>query len=283
VSTAAEATDPPATSPGPSARRQRGSLVATFVRGIGQTLITIGVVALLLVVYQLWVTNLFTTAHQNQLVGELQQQWRDQPGVSSPAATPLPDPSTVGTGSAGTGAALPPISTRVGHPFALLHIPRLGGNWAVVEGVAQAQLSQGPGHYVGTALPGEAGNFAVAGHAIRSVFLSLADLRPGDPVVVETSSYWFVYRVLGNPATGSYAGDPSGIPGQETVLPTGIQVISPTPDRSADSAPTGAYLTLTTCTPATTATHRLVVHARLDGQPISKASAPDGPPALHGT
>lgn len=284
MSTAAEAADPPTTSPGRPAGRQRGSLVATLVRGIGQTLITIGVVALLLVVYQLWVTNLFTTAHQHQLVGELQQQWRDQPAVTSPAAPPSPDPSTtVGAGSAGTGAALPAMSTRVGHPFALLHIPRLDGNWAVVEGVAQRQLAQGPGHYVGTALPGEAGNFAVAGHAIRSVFLSLADLRPGDPVVVETSSYWFVYRVLGDPATGSFTGDPSGIPGQETVLPTGVQVISPTPDQPADAAPTGAYLTLTTCTPATTATHRLVVHARLDGQPISKASAPDGPPALHGT
>jgi sortase A len=54
------------------------------------------------------------------------------------------------------------------------------------------------------------------------------------------------------------------------------------PDGPAGGAPDGAYLTLTTCTPATTATHRLIVHARLDGQPISKASAPAGPAALNG-
>jgi sortase A len=288
VSTA-EAADPPATSPGPPAGRERGDLVATLVRGTGQALITVGVVALLLVVYQLWVTNLFTTAHQHQLVGELEQQWREQPAVTPPLTPsvtppgPASPPAAGGASSAGTGSALPAISTRVGHPFALLHIPRLDGNWAVVEGVAQVQLAQGPGHYVGTALPGAPGNFAVAGHAIRSVFLSLADLRPGDPVVVETGSSWFVYRVLGDPATGDFGSDPSGIPGREIVLPNGVQVISPTPDQPADAAATGAYLTLTTCTPATTATHRLIVHARLDGQPISKASAPNGPPALRGT
>ena len=254
--------------------RRRGDWLRTLSRGVGQTLITIGVVALLVVVYQLWVTNLFTAQKQHHLVQQIEQQWRDQSPTVTPApAQPAPAEAPI---------VLPKLTPAVGQPFALLHIPRLDGQWAVVEGVAQTQLAQGPGHYIGTAMPGEQGNFSVAGHAISSVFLSIGDLRPGDPIVVETGDYWFVYRVLGDPATGSFLGDPSGIPGQETVLPTGVQVINPTPDGPAGGPATGAYLTLTTCTPATTATHRLIVHAKLDGQPISKASAPDGPPALHG-
>lgn len=251
--------------------RRPGDWLRTLSRGIGQALITFGLVALLVVVYQLWVTNLFTVQHQHHLTQQLQQQWQEQ----SPVVAPAP-------GAPAAPVQLPPIKVGVGDPFAMLHIPRLDGDWTVVEGVAQTQLAQGPGHYIGTAMPGEQGNFSVAGHAISSVFLSIGDLRPGDPIVVETGSYWFVYRVMGDPATGSFQGDPSGIPGQETVLPTGIQVIAPTPDGPQNGPATGAYLTLTTCTPATTATHRLIVHAKLDGQPISKASLPGGPPALHG-
>jgi sortase A len=49
----------------------------------------------------------------------------------------------------------------------------------------------------------------------------------------------------------------------------------------ADPA-TGAYLTLTTCHPKYSAQQRLIIHARLDGAPVSKAAMPDGPPALNG-
>lgn len=245
--------------------RRRGGWLRILFRGGGQALITLGLIGLLVVVYELWVTDLFTAQEQHRLTHQVEQQWRDQ------------DPAVA------TSRTAPPESrVGIGQPFALLHIPRLRGSWAIVEGVARAQLAQGPGHYVGTAMPGEQGNFSVAGHAMRSVFLRIGDLRPGDPIVVETGDYWFVYRVLGNPATGSFTGDPSGIPGQEVVLPTAVRVISPTPDGAAGGRSSGAFLTLTTCTPAITATHRLVVHAKLDGRPISKAGLPGGPPALDG-
>ena len=53
-----------------------------------------------------------------------------------------------------------------GEPFAILRIPRLGDNFQVpiVEGVSLADLAEGVGHYPDTALPGEVGNFSVAGH-----------------------------------------------------------------------------------------------------------------------
>jgi sortase A len=153
----------------------------------------------------------------------------------------------------------------------------------IVEGAAQDQLAQGPGHYIGTAMPGEQGNLAIAGHRVGrgSPFLDLDQMRPGDPIVVETADAWFVYRVLGDPATGSFD-DPSGIPGQEIVRPEAVSVISPTPGGPAEGPASGAYLTLTTCHPKYSAQQRLIIHARLDGAPISKATTPDGPPALAG-
>ena len=253
-----------------------------LVRSVGQTLITFGLVALLFVTYQLWVTDLLTARQQQALSEDLQQQWADDPDVSAPG----PATSGASPSEAGPVPAAEQIEVSIGDPFAILHIPRLGADYArvVVEGTAQTQLVQGPGHYVGTAMPGEQGNFAVAGHRVGngSPFLDLDRLRPGDPIVVETAGSWFVYRVLGDPAVGSYDGDPSGIPGQQIVRPGDVEVISPTPGGPSDGPASGAYLTLTTCHPKYSAQQRLIIHARLDGAPMSKAQAPDGPPALRG-
>ena len=250
-----------------------------MIRGVGQTLITLGLVALLFVVYELWVTDLFAAREQSHLSQEIHQQWADAPTVRAAPGTPG-QPAAPFTPAA--------INVSVGQPFAVIHIPRLQGgegySRVVVEGVAQIQLAQGPGHYIGTAMPGEQGNVAFAGHRVGrgSPFLDLDKLQPGDPIVVETGDAWFTYRVLGDPATGDFTTDPSGIPGQEIVLPTDVSVISPTPGGPAAGPATGAYLTLTTCHPKFSAHQRLIIHARLDGAPLSKAAAPNGPAALAG-
>ena len=250
----------------PPVARRRGSAHAdawrTLASGLGQTLVTLGVVLLLFVVHQLWITDLFSARDQDRLAGELRTEW----SASRP-----------------TRAAAPPAAVAVGEPFVVLHVPRLGEDWARValEGTSEDQLSQGPGHYAGTALPGEQGNTAFAGHRVGrgSPFLDLDAVRPGDPIVVETADGWFTYRVLGDPATGDLAADPSGIPGVEVVPPSQVEVLAPTPG-APEAGPTGAYLTLTTCHPRYSARQRLVVHAVLDGPGVTKAQAPDGPPAL---
>jgi sortase A len=255
--------------------RQR-DLGRTLARGIGQTLITFGLVALLFVVYELWVTDILAARDQQALTEQIQEQWADVPTVTG--AVPAPDPTT----PAFTPA---PIQIKTGDPFAIVHIPRLDAeyNRVVVEGVSQVQLAQGPGHYIGTAMPGQPGNFALAGHRVGrgSPFLDLDQMRPGDPIVVETADAWFVYRVLGDPASGNLDSDASGIPGMEIVPPTDVSVIAPTPGDTS-GAVTDAYLTLTTCHPKYSAKQRLIIHARLDGAPLSKAATPDGPPALAG-
>ena len=220
-----------------------------MARALGELLVTVGVVLLLFVVYEVYVTDFLTEQRQAELTDELYAEWADDP--------PVP------------GSQVP------GDAIAVLHIPRLGADYrqVVLEGTAEEQLSQGPGHYVGTALPGEQGNLAVAGHRVGkgSPFLELDTLRPGDPIVVETADSWFTYRVL------PFDGD---VPGQQIVRPTQVDVIAPVPGGEAFGEPDGAYLTLTTCHPRFSAEQRLVVHAALDGAPVLKADAPDGPPAL---
>jgi sortase A len=99
-------------------------------------------------------------------------------------------------------------------------------------------------------------------------------------VVVETADSWFVYRVLGDAQSGEFAGDPSGIPGQQIVSPGDVDVIAPTPGAADDAPASGAYLTLTTCHPKYSAQQRLIVHARLDGTGTLKTQLPAGPAAL---
>jgi len=266
--------------PTSGAPRPQGDWVRTLLRGTGQTLITFGLVALLFVGYELWVTDYMADQSQEQLSEEIREQWADTPTVT-------PQPAPAAPAPAEPAPWVPaPIDVGIGDPFAVLHIPRLGADYSrvVVEGASQVELEQGPGHYIDTAMPGEQGNFAVAGHRVGrgSPFLDLDQLRPGDPIVVETADAWFVYRVLGDPATGDFAGDPTGIPGREIVSPYQVSVISPTPGGAAAGAASGAYLTLTTCHPKYSAQQRLIIHARLDGAPVSKAAMPDGPPALNG-
>ena len=249
-------------------RRTAGDAVRTVVRGFGQLLVTVGLVLLLFVVYELYVTDWMSGRQQHALADDLRTSWDDPSTVDAPA---------------GTAAVTEP---DIGAGVAFLRIPRLGDDWnrAVVQGTGQEELAQGPGHYVGTAMPGQPGNVGIAGHRVGrgSPFLDLDKMRPGDAIVVETADSWFTYRVLGDAATGDFNADPSGIPGQEIVSPSNIDVISPTPDQPDTTAASGSYLTITTCHPKYSARQRLVVHARLDGAPLSKADAPDGPPALDG-
>jgi sortase A len=82
-------------------------------------------------------------------------------------------------------------------------------------------------------------------------------------VVVETKSTWFVYRVLGDVATG----DPTvagvdGVPGRQIVAPSDVAVIDPVPGRPG-ARPTESLMTMTTCHPKFTANQRMIVHAAL--------------------
>ncbi|HVU61326.1 MAG TPA: class E sortase [Mycobacteriales bacterium] len=219
----------------------------TLVRGVGQLFITGGLVILLFVVYELWWTGFTTKRDQHQLHTTLQQQW--QHGIT---------------------LANPPLGSGI----AILRIPRFGPKYdfVIVQGTSTADLEKGPGHYVDTAMPGQLGNFTVAGHRTTYLhpFYNINELRAGDPIVIETRTRWLTYTVENIPGTTAKY--------QEIVSPDDIAVSYPVPDQpDAQATPTEKVLTFTSCNPRYSAAQRIVIHALLtDSQPRSAGL----PPAL---
>jgi len=215
--------------------------------GLGELLVTAGLVLLLFCVYQLVWTNFEADRRQDRAAEHLADDW-SKPG---PTAEPEAEaPLTLGKG------------------FAFLRIPRLGKDFdvPVIEGVRKRDLSRGVGHYVQTARPGEIGNVGVAGHRATNgePFKDLDQVRRGDALVLETETSWFTYVV-----------DRTRI-----VKPTDVWVIDPVPGRP-HATPTKALLTLTTCNPRWASTERLIVFSHLEkttpktaGRPAALAGGP---------
>jgi sortase A len=233
-----------------STGRTAGDWVRWVVRGLGQALITIGVVVLLFTFYELQVTGIYTSHQQKALGKSLDQQWQ--------AAAPA--------GSSAGSVKLPPYVN--GRGVARIYFPTLGKDQVhvVVEGVSHEDLKKGPGHYPGTARPGAIGNTVISGHRTTygAPFNRLDELHAGDPIVVETETSWFTYRVTG----------------LTVVQPNAIDVTYPVPGKLG-ATPTQRLLTLTTCNPKYSASTRLVVHAVLQ-QPLAKGPGVV-PPALERT
>ena len=243
----------------------------TALRGLGQTLITLGVVLLLFVVYELQVTGLVTARDQDRLGDALRRSWaepaaRPTAPTPAPSATPAPGMPTASATPAPPAAApvdLPASPPEPGGALAVLHVPSLADYdpWVVLEGTSGQVLRSGPGHIRGTALPGEVGNVVLSGHRTTygAPFARFGELRPGDRVVLETRDRWLTYSVTGT----------------EIVSPTAIEVTYPVPGRRG-AAPTERLLTLTTCHPRYSARQRMVVRAVLSDERGKEAGPPDG-------
>jgi sortase A len=124
-----------------------------------------------------------------------------------------------------------------GEAIALLRIPAFGSDYEVpiLSGTDLAILDRGVGHYTTTAMPGEVGNFALAGHRVThgEPFRRLLELDEGDQVIVETRDKIHTYVM-------------DGSPGNLTVNDTETWVLDPDPHHPGAEA-TEAVLTLTTC------------------------------------
>lgn len=216
------------------------SVVRAGVRSLGELMITAGLVLLLFCAYQLVWTNIAADRAQGRVSDALRDQWSSQGGTASPDSKIRLSKSDFGKG------------------FAFLHIPRLGRNYSVpvVQGVSLPDLSRGVGHYPKTAVPGEIGNFAVAGHRATNgePFAHLDAVKVGDSLVVETRSEWLTYIV-----------DKVRI-----VAPSAVWVLDPVPGNPT-AQPTRQLITLTTCNPRWASTQRLIVFGHLEQtQPTSE-------------
>jgi sortase A len=209
------------------------------VRGVGELLITAGLVLLLFVAYQLVWTNIEADRAQHRVSDAIRDEWRHS----------------------GPDAPVRLSSSDFGKGFAFLHIPKLGRHYSVpvVEGVSLPNLAKGVGHYPRTAPPGAVGNFAVAGHRATNgePFAHLDRVKKGDVVVVETRDTWFTYVV-----------DRTRI-----VAPTDVWVIEPVPGKP-HATPSEKLITLTTCNPRWASTQRLIIFGHLAAQQDSAQGRP---------
>jgi sortase A len=132
-----------------------------------------------------------------------------------------------------------------------IEVQRLGLKAIVVQGDSEKLLRRAVGHLPETALPGEAGNVALAGHR-DGLFRPLRDVRPGDLITLRTPEREFQYRVEWT----------------AIVPPTAVRVLQPTSEPA---------LTLVTCFPfyyVGAAPERFVVRARKISVASSLPSAP---------
>jgi sortase A len=86
---------------------------------------------------------------------------------------------------------------RTGEPVGRLRIGRIGLKMVVVQGTDHESLKKGPGHYVGSDLPGEGHLIYVAGHRTTYLapFAAINDIRVGDYIRFELPYGTFTYRV----------------------------------------------------------------------------------------
>ncbi len=227
------------------------------IRGIGELCITAGLVLLLFAAYQLVWTNVEAAQAQDQVADGIADAWsKPEPRVSDGKTEPGKKAKTKATDD-----TFRLTRADFGKGFAFLRIPRLGRDFKVpvVEGVRESDLSRGVGHYPKTALPGQVGNFAAAGHRATNgePFRDLDRMRKGDAVVVETRNTWLTYVV-----------DETKI-----VTPSDTWVVDPVPGQR-NVKPTERLLTLTTCHPRWASTYRLIVFAHLENKQSKKDGAP---------
>jgi sortase A len=201
----------------------------------------VGVIILLFLAWQLWGTAISQHHAQSQLKSQFEALQAQHSGGSHGSKS----------------ASLIPAATRVSLPadgsvVAEIQIPAIGVDQYVVEGTTESDLSKGPGHYIGTAMPGQAGNVAIAGHRTTNgaPFNGLGHLVPGDRIILTTVyGQQFTYVVSGTP---------------QAVSPSDVGVLNYFGDNR---------VTLTTCNPEFSSTQRLVVVGKLD-QPGASPGVP---------
>ncbi|MFW0109072.1 class E sortase [Rothia sp. P7181] len=270
---------------------------------IGEILITLGLILLLFVGWQLWWTNISASQTQSQAVHTLAEEFKQaaesektspqqptspqqSPNTPQQAQEPYSNEPIAPQNTAtpeennnqhspeennpeppiphNTDPNNPPVGREpeYGKAYGIVYIPRFGAHYQrpIAEGTGTDVLDTlGLGHYENTAMPGEIGNFALAGHRqTNGAVLDYIDqLRIGDKIYVQTINGYYTYTIYET----------------SIVYPEDIYVIAPNPQHP-DNEPTERIMTLTTCHPRFGDTQRYIVHARYEHWQALSAGAP---------
>ncbi|SFR67457.1 sortase A [Agromyces sp. CF514] len=238
--------------------RHRVSVVGV----IGELLLTAGVLILLFLGWQLWWNDAIMAGQQSAAASAQSADWAEQARAERGDA-PAPAPADYGEPVVG------PADYPNGEAFAVMYVPRFDspGTHDSVRQIAEGygldvlnSFETGVGHYPGTQMPGQVGNFAIASHrsAYGGGMHEIEQFQLGDPIYIQTKDGWYTYRFRDF----------------EYVTPDTVDVLAAVP-RQPSVAPTDRLITLTTCNPLYSTAERLVAYGVLDAwQPASA-----GPPA----
>lgn len=83
-------------------------------------------------------------------------------------------------------------------PIAIMEIPSIKLKQPVVEGITEDVIKYFLGKFPESTMPGEVGNFAVAGHRVSDftdAFINLYKVKSGDNVIVTTKDGKYTYEV----------------------------------------------------------------------------------------
>lgn len=250
--------------PRPDARRRRR---VSVVAVLGELLITAGLVVLLFIAWQLWISEPIVGNELRDEASQQSREWNEAAEAAPPREAPDPPDDGAEPGQL-TGVpvqAAPANATR----FGMLIVPRWGADYyrPIWEGVGTSDVLNGGrlGHYPGTQMPGDAGNFALAAHRMGygGSLRQINELQLGDRIYVETSDGWYAY-VFRN---------------LEFVRASGVGVLEPVPQEPGVLSDEH-YITLTSCNPQHSTAERIIAYGLFDGFYPRDPSAPDfGAPA----
>jgi sortase A len=182
-------------------------------RRLGVVLAAIGVlVAVYAATVVLWrdpATDLYARWKQHELNEELEEALVEQPPIVTPQVVADADADGGEPTEAERRAAEQLAVARaandlhrkleLGKALGRLTVDRLGLKTVFVQGTRWRQdLSEGPGHYPETSLPGVGRTMAIAGHrtTFGAPFRHIDSLRKGDPITVTMPYATFRYEVF---------------------------------------------------------------------------------------
>lgn len=230
---------------------------ATVTSVLGELLLTAGALVLLFVAWQMWVGDIIISAQSNSEGQAISQEW---------AALPAPEPPPAIEEDDGTVWYEPPVLAHPGpgEHLAQLRIPRFGDDYNVrIAGGTTRPITLDNGWvgvYDQAAMPGQVGNFSVAGHRTTWGFpLNRMDkLKLGDAIVIESPEGWYTYRFRN----------------LEYVQPDAVDVLYSVP-RSPGVPEGDRYLTLTACSPLYSLAERIIGYALFEGFQPRALGEPD--------
>jgi sortase A len=242
-----------------AARRKRRRRTSVFTV-LGELFLTGAVLVLLFLGWQNWLNDIIVGIQQHDAAGKLSQEW--QRAAVTPTTGPTTGPTTDPTSPTSTPTPTPTTASKPkvekeptvnAARFGILMVPRWGADYArpIAQGIGVLDVLDkiGIGHYPGTQMPGQVGNFAIAAHrlAYGGGFRDIYKLHVGDHIFVETKDGWYqyTYRNL------------------QYVQPSEVNVLQPVPEQPNAKA-TQRMITLTTCNPFFSTAERMVAYGLFD-------------------